>query len=151
MMMSWHRNNSTWDRGGKKSEESVARVVAAILGAWAAGREEKHVFFFFFFLLFFLILFITFAHLLLPLLPTRNSDPGSHLRGDGSFRATSSAGKSLHVKPRQPCSRKEETYIFTVPFSRGKHIYRPASPKKNKITVLSRRGKKFLPSRPAEG
>ena len=39
--MSRHRNNSTWGRGGNISEDNVARVVAALLGAWAASREEK--------------------------------------------------------------------------------------------------------------
>ena len=41
--MSWHRNKSTWGRGGKKSEKNVARVVVALLGACGPRFEKKNV------------------------------------------------------------------------------------------------------------
>ena len=138
----------TWDRGGNKPDKNVARVVAALLRAWAAGPEEER------------------------------------LRPDGSLRAASSAGKSLRVQPRRLCSRKEEKYnysrlleqnytlllcrmasiiiIITIPFSRGKNIYRPAPPPKNKkiparpavgeniYSPVPPRGNIYSPSRPAE-
>ena len=43
-MMSWHiNNNGTWGRGGKKSEEDVARVVAVCFSELGPRVEKKNV------------------------------------------------------------------------------------------------------------
>ena len=101
------------------------------------------------------------------------SGSNSRSLGCGSRRTTPASGRlpsrtTSHVKSSRTYNRadpaaagRNKKYIFTVPFSRGKNIYRPDPSKKNRTTVPSRRGeniyrtvppreKTFLPSRPAE-
>ena len=126
----------TWGRGEKKSVEksrpcsgSTSRSLRAAGKPSASGR-----------------------------LPSRNQQCGKVFTYN---RVDLAAGKKKYIR------------VFTVPFSRGKKMYRPAPSKKNKTTVPSpavgkniyrpvpprekiftvpaRRGKKYLPSRPARG
>ncbi|MEP2386611.1 MULTISPECIES: hypothetical protein [Pseudomonadota] len=147
-MMSWQRNNSAWGRGRKESED-VARVVAAVLGAWAAGREEN--------------VCVGTAPFAEPAVcgkfftynradlaaGNKNIFTVPFSREKNIYRPAPPKKKKITVpsgrgKKYIP-SRPAEEKIFTVPSRRGKQ-YLP--PRNIIFTVLSRRGKKHLPSRP---